>query len=120
VRQLCTWSQRARFEAHVTEFLNPQIALAHRPGHVKNRDQLMDAAYGEHIYVDDGQSTPHPKRCCAKKFKAVDTDFAQIETLYGVGIDTAIADPSLRLAYRSAQPRSVAAHSAGGAGRSRS
>ena len=59
-------------------------SLAQRPGHVKNRDQLMDAAYGEHIYVDDRTIDSHIKRL-RKKFKAVDGEFAQIETLYGVG-----------------------------------
>ena len=58
--------------------------LAHELGHVKNRDQLMDAAYGEHIYVDDRTIDSHIKRL-RKKFKSVDDDFAQIETLYGVG-----------------------------------
>ena len=51
---------------------------------VKNRDQLMDAAYGEHIYVDDRTIDSHVKRL-RKKFKAVDSEFANIETLYGVG-----------------------------------
>jgi len=45
---------------------------------------LMDAAYGEHIYVDDRTIDSHIKRL-RKKFKSVDNDFAQIETLYGVG-----------------------------------
>ena len=58
--------------------------LAQRPGHVKSRDQLMDAAYGEHIYVDDRTIDSHIKRL-RKKFKAVDSEFGQIETLYGVG-----------------------------------
>ena len=70
-------------ELTVTEFLILK-SLAQRPGHVKNRDQLMDAAYGEHIYVDDRTIDSHIKRL-RKKFKAVDTEFAQIETLYGVG-----------------------------------
>ena len=70
-------------ELTVTEFLILK-SLAHRPGHVKSRDQLMDAAYGEHIYVDDRTIDSHIKRL-RKKFKAVDRDFAQIETLYGVG-----------------------------------
>jgi two-component system, OmpR family, response regulator ChvI len=82
VRHLCTWSG-ALVELTVTEFLILK-SLAHRPGHVKNRDQLMDAAYGEHIYVDDRTIDSHIKRL-RKKFKAVDADFAQIETLYGVG-----------------------------------
>ena len=67
----------------MTEFLLLQ-ALAQRPGHVKNRDQLMDAAYGEHIYVDDRTIDSHIKRL-RKKFRQVDSDFSQIETLYGVG-----------------------------------
>jgi two-component system response regulator ChvI len=81
-RHLCTW-QGQPVELTVTEFLILK-SLAHRPGHVKNRDQLMDAAYGEHIYVDDRTIDSHIKRL-RKKFKAVDADFAQIETLYGVG-----------------------------------
>jgi two-component system response regulator ChvI len=81
-RHLCTWSG-APVELTVTEFLILK-SLAHRPGHVKNRDQLMDAAYGEHIYVDDRTIDSHIKRL-RKKFKNVDTEFAQIETLYGVG-----------------------------------
>ena len=60
------------------------LALATRPGHVKNRDQLMDAAYGETIYVDDRTIDSHIKRL-RKKFKAVDTTFDYIETLYGIG-----------------------------------
>ena len=54
-----------------------------RPGHVKSRDQLMDAAYGEHIYVDDRTIDSH--QTLTKKFRVVDTAFNQIETLYGVG-----------------------------------
>ena len=67
----------------VTEFLLLK-SLAFRPGLVKNRDQLIDAAYGEHIYVDDRISIATLNEC-AKKFRAVDTAFSQIETLYGVG-----------------------------------
>jgi two-component system, OmpR family, response regulator ChvI len=81
-RHLCTWRGQP-VELTVTEFLILK-SLAHRPGHVKNRDQLMDAAYGEHIYVDDRTIDSHIKRL-RKKFKAVDSEFAQIETLYGVG-----------------------------------
>src|SRR3954452_8817136 len=81
-RHLCTWRGQP-VELTVTEFLILK-SLAQRPGHVKNRDQLMDAAYGEHIYVDDRTIDSHIKRL-RKKFKAVDNDFAQIETLYGVG-----------------------------------
>jgi two-component system response regulator ChvI len=67
----------------VTEFLLVK-ALAARPGIVKSRDQLIDAAYGENIYVDDRTIDSHVKRI-RKKFRAVDSSFAQIETLYGIG-----------------------------------
>jgi two-component system response regulator ChvI len=81
-RHMCTWKTQP-LELTVTEFLLLK-ALASRPGHVKNRDQLMDAAYGEHIYVDDRTIDSHIKRL-RKKFKAIDSEFNQIETLYGVG-----------------------------------
>ena len=67
----------------VTEFLLLQ-ALAQRPGFVKSRDQLMDVAYDDQVYVDDRTIDSHIKRL-RKKFKAVDDDFEMIETLYGVG-----------------------------------
>ncbi len=81
-RHLCTWKSEP-INLTVTEFLILK-ALAQRPGHVKNRDQLMDAAYGDSIYVDDRTIDSHIKRL-RKKFKDADDDFAQIETLYGVG-----------------------------------
>ena len=81
-RHLCTWSG-GEVPLTVTEFLLIK-SLAHRPGHVKTRDQLMDAAYGESIYVDDRTIDSHIKRLRAK-FRQVDSGFAQIETLYGVG-----------------------------------
>jgi two-component system, OmpR family, response regulator ChvI len=81
-RHLCTWRGQ-HVELTVTEFLILK-SLATRPGHVKSRDQLMDAAYGEHIYVDDRTIDSHIKRL-RKKFKVVDGEFQQIETLYGVG-----------------------------------
>ncbi|WP_419815009.1 response regulator transcription factor [Glacieibacterium sp.] len=67
----------------VTEFLILE-ALASRPGFVKSRDQLMDAAYQDDVYVDDRTIDSHIKRL-RKKFRAVDRDFKGIETLYGVG-----------------------------------
>ncbi len=67
----------------VTEFLILQ-ALAQRPGFVKSRDHLMDAAYDDQVYVDDRTIDSHIKRL-RKKFKSVDDDFDSIETLYGVG-----------------------------------
>lgn len=81
-RHLCTWKGQP-VQLTVTEFLILE-ALAQRPGHVKTRDQLMDAAYGEHIYVEDRTVDSHIKRL-RRKFKRADDDFAQIETLYGLG-----------------------------------
>jgi two-component system response regulator ChvI len=81
-RHVCTWKGQ-EVALTVTEFLLLK-ALAQRPGMVKNRDQLMDSAYGEHIYVDDRTIDSHIKRL-RKKFKAADPEFAQIETLYGLG-----------------------------------
>ena len=81
-RHSCTWNDQD-VQLTVTEFLLLK-ALASRPGHVKSRDQLMDAAYGESIYVDDRTIDSHIKRL-RKKFRQVDDKFSQIETLYGVG-----------------------------------
>ncbi len=81
-RHMCTWSGQ-QVDLTVTEFLLVK-ALAARPGHVKNRDQLIDAAYGENIYVEDRTIDSHVKRL-RRKFKDIDPDFAQIETLYGIG-----------------------------------
>jgi two-component system, OmpR family, response regulator ChvI len=81
-RHQCLWNG-ADIQLTVTEFLLVK-ALATRPGLVKSRDQLIDAAYGENIYVDDRTIDSHIKRL-RKKFKAVDSGFGQIETLYGVG-----------------------------------
>ena len=81
-RHQCTW-QGKPVDLTVTEFLLIG-SLASRPGFVKNRDQLMDAAYGENIYVDDRTIDSHIKRL-RKKFKSVDPRFSNIETLYGVG-----------------------------------
>ncbi|RMD89968.1 MAG: DNA-binding response regulator [Alphaproteobacteria bacterium] len=67
----------------VTEFLLLQ-ALAQRPGFVKSRDQLMDVAYDDQVYVDDRTIDSHIKRL-RKKMRAVDPDFSAIETLYGIG-----------------------------------
>jgi two-component system response regulator ChvI len=81
-RHVCTWKGRP-VNLTVTEYLLLK-SLAQRPGHVKNRDQLIDMAYGENIYVDDRTIDSHIKRI-RKKFRAVDSSFEQIETLYGVG-----------------------------------
>ncbi len=81
-RHLCAWNMKP-VNLTVTEYLLVK-ALAQRPGHVKNRDQLIDLAYGENIYVDDRTIDSHIKRV-RKKFKSVDPEFDQIETLYGIG-----------------------------------
>jgi two-component system response regulator ChvI len=81
-RHSCTWDGQSVILT-VTEFLILQ-ALAQRPGIVKSRDTLMDAAYDDQIYVDDRTIDSHIKRL-RKKFKVVDDDFDVIETLYGVG-----------------------------------
>ncbi|HHK73953.1 MAG TPA: response regulator transcription factor [Rhizobiales bacterium] len=81
-RHLSTWNG-VPVTLTVTEYLILQ-SLAHRPGIVKSRDALMDAAYDDQVYVDDRTIDSHIKRL-RKKFKAVDPDFNSIETLYGVG-----------------------------------
>ncbi len=81
-RHFCAWDG-ATVQLTVTEFLILE-AIAARPGHVKSRDQLMDAAYGERIYVDDRTIDSHIKRL-RKKFRGVDSEFDRIETLYGLG-----------------------------------
>lgn len=81
-RHTCTWKGQP-VTLTVTEFLILH-ALAQRPGVVKSRDALMDAAYDEQVYVDDRTIDSHIKRL-RKKFKAVDENFEMIETLYGVG-----------------------------------
>jgi two-component system response regulator ChvI len=59
-------------------------ALAQRPGMVKNRNQLMDVAYSDDIYVDDRTIDSHIKRM-RRKFRVADAEFKGIETLYGIG-----------------------------------
>jgi two-component system response regulator ChvI len=81
-RHLCTWKNEP-VNLTVTEYLLLK-ALALRPGHVRGRDQLIDMAYGENIYVDDRTIDSHIKRV-RKKFRAIDQEFDNIETLYGVG-----------------------------------
>ena len=81
-RHLCMWKGK-EVTLTVTEFLLVE-ALARRPGHVKNRDQLIDAAYGENIYVEDRTIDSHVKRL-RRKFRQTDKECSEIETLYGVG-----------------------------------
>ena len=81
-RHDCLWDGRP-VKLTVTEFLLLQ-SLAQRPGFVKSRDNLMDAAYEDQVYVDDRTIDSHIKRM-RKKFRDVDNTFDAIETLYGVG-----------------------------------
>jgi two-component system, OmpR family, response regulator ChvI len=81
-RHSCTWDGKP-VVLTVTEFLILQ-SLAQRPGIVKSRDALMDAAYDDQVYVDDRTIDSHIKRL-RKKFNQVDEAFDGIETLYGVG-----------------------------------
>ena len=81
-RHTCTWKGKSVILT-VTEFLILH-ALAQRPGVVKSRDSLMDAAYDDQVYVDDRTIDSHIKRL-RKKFKVGDDEFDMIETLYGVG-----------------------------------
>ena len=59
-------------------------ALAARPGVIKSRNQLMDAAYPDDVFVDDRTVDSHIKRM-RRKFRATDPGFGAIETLYGAG-----------------------------------
>lgn len=82
MRHSVTWDDKD-VTLTVTEFLILQT-LAQHLGHVKSRDQLMDAAYTDDVYVDDRTIDSHIKRL-RKKFRLVDENFSAIETLYGVG-----------------------------------
>lgn len=81
-RHSCTWKNEPVMLT-VTEFLILQ-ALAHRPGVVKSRSALMDAAYDDQVCADDRTVDSHIKRL-RKKFVQTDGSFDMIETLYGVG-----------------------------------
>ncbi|HMP55090.1 MAG TPA: response regulator transcription factor [Novosphingobium sp.] len=81
-RHRVTWKGEA-ITLTVTEFLILE-ALAQRPGVVKSRNQLMDAAYSDDVFVDDRTIDSHIKRL-RRKFREVDPAFAAIDTLYGAG-----------------------------------
>lgn len=81
-RYLCAWKNGA-IPLTVTEYLLIKC-LASNPGHVKSRDQLIEAAYGETIYVDDRTIDSHIKRV-RQKFKKADPQFDRIEAVYGAG-----------------------------------
>lgn len=82
LRHAVTWKGKD-VSLTVTEFLLLQ-ALAQRPGFVKSRDQLMDVAYDDQVYVDDRTIDSHIKRL-RKKMRSADPEFSAIETLYGIG-----------------------------------
>ena len=81
-RHEVTWSGQP-VSLTVTEFLILE-ALAQRPGVVKSRNQLMDAAYHEDVFVDDRTVDSHIKRL-RRKFRLADPEFGAIDTLYGAG-----------------------------------
>ena len=81
-RHHVTWDERP-VSLTVTEFLILE-ALAARPGVIKSRNQLMDAAYPDDIFVDDRTVDSHIKRM-RRKFRSVDPEFGAIDTLYGAG-----------------------------------
>jgi two-component system response regulator ChvI len=81
-RHAVLWDDRP-VSLTVTEFLILE-AMAMRPGVVKSRNQLMDAAYNEDVFVDDRTIDSHIKRL-RRKFRAIDPDFGAIDTLYGAG-----------------------------------
>ena len=81
-RHFVTWDER-QVSLTVTEFLILE-ALAARPGVIKSRNQLMDAAYPDDVFVDDRTVDSHIKRM-RRKFRVVDKSFCAIDTLYGAG-----------------------------------
>ncbi len=81
-RHHVTWDDRP-VSLTVTEFLILE-ALAARPGVIKSRNQLMDAAYPDDVFVDDRTVDSHIKRM-RRKFRVVDPEFGAIDTLYGAG-----------------------------------
>ena len=97
-RHSCTWMGRP-VTLTVTEFLILQV-LATRPGVVKSRNALMDAAYPDNVHVDDRTIDSHIKRL-RKNFIAVDDSFDMVDTLYGVGYRFREAPP-----YRHERSRS--------------
>jgi two-component system response regulator ChvI len=81
-RHHVTWNDKP-VSLTVTEFLILE-ALAARPGVIKSRNQLMDAAYPDDVFVDDRTVDSHIKRM-RRKFRSVDPEFGAIDTLYGAG-----------------------------------
>jgi len=87
-RHLVEWAGQP-VSLTVTEFLILE-ALALRPGVVRSRSSLMDAAYQDDVFVDDRTIDSHIKRL-RRKFRIVDPQFGAIETLYGAGYSFADA-----------------------------
>ena len=81
-RHHVTWDG-APVSLTVTEFLLLE-ALAARPGVIKSRNQLMDSAYPDDVFVDDRTVDSHIKRM-RRKFRSIDPEFSAISTLYGAG-----------------------------------
>jgi len=81
-RHQVTWAG-ANVSLTVTEFMMLE-ELARRPGVIKSRNQLMDAAYPDDVFVDDRTVDSHIKRL-RRKFRAIDPEFTAVETLYGAG-----------------------------------
>jgi len=81
-RHSCIW-KGSKVDLTVTEFRLLK-ALVRHPGHVKNRDQLIDSARGEDIHVEERTIDSHVKRI-RRKFKQVDPKFSRIKTIYGIG-----------------------------------
>jgi two-component system response regulator ChvI len=97
-RHTCTWKNHT-VTLTVTEFLLLK-ALASRPGVVKSRNALMDAAYDDQVYVDDELSTVTSSGC-RRNFGKTTLKFDMIETLYGIGYRFKEAEPtSLRTSSR--------------------
>ena len=80
-RHTCTWKD-VQVALTVTQFLILQ-SLASRPGIVKSRNALMDAAYDDEQYVDDRTTDNQSSGCAGNSRLATST--SMIETLYGVG-----------------------------------
>ncbi|HED35675.1 MAG TPA: proteobacterial dedicated sortase system response regulator [Gammaproteobacteria bacterium] len=78
-RFVVDWNEK-RVDLTLTE-LWVVHTLARHPGHVKNREQLMEDA---RIVVDDATITSHIKRI-RNKFIKQDAKFDAIETVYGMG-----------------------------------
>lgn len=72
--------QEKQVDLTLTEFWIVHTLALH-PGHVKNREQLMEDA---RIVVDDATITSHIKRI-RNKFIRHDQDFDCIETIYSMG-----------------------------------